>query len=228
MERLLCRIIESEVVLFPSAFHHANKVFSRTIGIPGYMTILSSTFKLFSLLTFLVISISTSSCTSLLVSLKATQPKDAITTTQVTAETFFINGNFDDALLEFEQIYETAASHTDRNSALYGLACTQMILANSDLQLIEAIDNLLRWDANKGTALFIENRHLLTLALRQQSYLIQKKHVAMATREKRKNNVITYQRKKISQMANTLKNLQHQLEELEQIDEIYQEKRKPL
>ena len=192
------------------------------------MRILLKRFRFFQLLTLVIFAAMTSSCTDLVTTLQISEPQEKPQTTQAAADTLFINGDFENALLEYEQIYETALSHEDRNSALYGLACTQMMLANSDLQLIEAIDNLLRWDANKGSAPFTENRHLLTLALRQQSYLIQQKHVALTAREKRKNNVIAYQKKKISQMATTLHNLQNQLEELEQIDETYQEKRKPL
>lgn len=192
------------------------------------MRFLHTLFNFFQRLLLLIAVITTSSCSNFIASLDLAQPQEEVQSTQAAADILFINGDFENALLEYEQIYETALSHEDRNSALYGLACTQMMLANSDLQLIEAIDNLLRWDANKGPAPFTENRHLLTLALRQQSYLIQQKHVALATREKRKNNVIAYQKKKISQMSSTLKNLQNQLEELEEIDETYQEKRKPL
>ena len=191
------------------------------------MRISSTRYRFFHLLTIMILAFTTSSCTGLLTGFK-TPPQEEVEVSQPAAETLFINGDFENALLEFEHAYETALSHEDRNTALYGLACTQMMLANSDLQLIEAIDNLLRWDANKGSAPFTENRHLLTLALRQQSYLIQQKHVALAARDKRKNNVIAYQKKKISQMSTTLQNLQNQLEELEEIDETYQEKRKPL
>ena len=195
------------------------------------MTISSIQYRLFHLLCISLLVILTSSCTEIVGTLQQIQEEPMIEepqTTQAAADTLFINGDFENALLEYEHIYETALSHEDRNSALYGLACTQMMLANSDLQLIEAIDNLLRWDANKGREPFTENRHLLTLALRQQSYLIQQKHVALAAREQRKNNVISYQKKKISQMSTTLQNLKNQLEELEEIDETYQEKRKPL
>lgn len=192
------------------------------------MRTLISRYRLFHLLALLAFAFGATSCTSFIADFKTVEPQEEVKTTQAAADTLFINGNFENALLEYEQIYETALSHEDRNSALYGLACTQMMLANSDLQLIEAIDNLLRWDANKGRSPFTENRHLLTLALRQQSYLIQQKHVALTAREKRKNNVIAYQKKKISQMSTTLHNLQNQLEELEEIDETYQEKRKPL
>ena len=101
--------------------------------------------------------------------------------TQAYAEQLFINGEFEDALLEYEHIYKTALSPEDRNQALYGLACTQMMLAQTEDQLVEAISNLQKWDANKGTAPFVENRHLLLLALKQQSGLMEKQKGAPET-----------------------------------------------
>lgn len=144
------------------------------------------------------------------------------------AERLFINGDFENALLEFEQIYETALAPEDRNLALYGLACTQIILARSDSEFIEGIHNLQKWDATKGHAPFIENRHLLILALKQQAHLIEEKHKETAKREQRKNRLIANQKAKITQMASTVEKLQNQLKELEAIDENFQEKRKPL
>lgn len=148
--------------------------------------------------------------------------------TQSIAELHFINGNFEEALLEYEQIFETALSPEDRNLALYGLACTQMMLASSDDQLVEAISNIQKWDADKGTAPFVENRHLLVLALKQQSDLIVEKAQNLIQHEKQTNSIIAYQKKKIALMASTLAKLQKQIEELEAIDETFQEKRKPL
>ncbi len=157
-----------------------------------------------------------------------TIPEATAEQTQSVAELHFINGNFESALLEYEQIYETALSHEDRNLALYGLACTQMMLARSDGQLLEAINNLQRWDTNKGSAPFVENRHLLVLALKQQSEFLKEKTESQLQQEKQQNSVIAYQKKKISLMASTLIKLQKQLEELEAIDETFQEIRNPL
>jgi hypothetical protein len=148
--------------------------------------------------------------------------------TQSIAELHFINGNFERALLEYEQIFETALAPEDRNLALYGLACTQMMLASNDDQLVEAISNLQKWDAAKGTDPFVENRHLLVLALKQQSDLIMEKAQNLIQHKKQKNSIIAYQKKKIALMASTLAKLQKQIEELEAIDETFQEKRKPL
>lgn len=155
--------------------------------------------------------------------------------TQAFAEQLFINGDFENALLEYEQIYDTALSPEDKNSALYGLACTQMMLARTEEQLVEAISNLQKWDANKGTAPFTENRHLLLLSLKQQSGLIVEKKTASVERENLQNSLIANQQIKISQMTSTIESLQsqikklgNQIKELEAIDENVQKQRKPL
>ncbi len=155
--------------------------------------------------------------------------------TQAFAEQLFINGDFERAILEFEQTFETALNPEDKNQALYGLACTQMMLAHNDDQLIEAISNLQKWDANKGTAPFIENRHLLVLSLKQQGELIAANNKAKMARETEKISLIDDQKKTITQMTSTIeklhnenKALQNQIEALEAIDENVQEKRKTL
>ncbi len=140
----------------------------------------------------------------------------------------FLNENYADALLEYEHEYETALAPEDRNQALYGLACTQLVLAYSDSQMSEAIDNLVKWDDEKGDIPLTENRHLLVTALKVQGQRILKIRQEQSHIAKQKNNVIANQRKKITQMANTVDNLQKQLEELEAIDETLQEKKKPL
>lgn len=154
---------------------------------------------------------------------------------QAFAEQLFLKGDFENATLEYEQIYETALSAEDRNEALYGLACTQMMLAHTEDQLVEAINNLQRWDANKGSAPFVENRHLLILALQQQRELIQERKNRLAERENQQNALIANQQIKIANMTATLEKqnnqiekLQTQISELEAIDKNVQEKRKPL
>jgi hypothetical protein len=151
------------------------------------------------------------------------------------AEQLFINGEFERALHEYQQIYETAQSPEEKNLALYGLACSQMMLARTDEQLVEAIGNLQKWDAIKGTAPFRENRHLLVLALKQQGELIKEKNKEQAAREAQQITLIDNQKKKIAQMVSTVENLQNQVKELqyqlqalEAIDENVQEIRKTL
>lgn len=146
---------------------------------------------------------------------------------QKKAELLYINGEFEKALAEYEYIYQSAVLPEDRNRALYGIACTQLMLATNDADFIQAVKHLLRWNVNKGSSPFTENRHLLILALKKQSELLQKKNDKQAAREKHKNQVIAFQKKKISQMTKTLQSLTKQLEELETIDETFQEIRKP-
>lgn len=155
--------------------------------------------------------------------------------TQAFAEQLFINGDFENAILEYEQIYDTALSPEDKNHALYGLACTQMMVARTADQLVEAIGNLQKWDANKGSAPFTENRHLLVLALKQQGGFIEEKNKAQIERENLQKSLIADQQIKIAKMTSTTTNLQsqikklrNQIEELEAIDENVQKQRKPL
>lgn len=155
--------------------------------------------------------------------------------TQTFAEQLFLNGDFETALLEYEQIHETALSPEDRNHALYGLACTQMMLAHNEEQFIEAINNLQKWDAGKGTAPCRENRLLLVLALKQQSKRIEENNKNRTARETAQTTLIGDQKKKISEMMSTVQKLHTQIEELhnqiaalEAIDENVQEKQKSL
>jgi len=151
------------------------------------------------------------------------------------AEQLFLNGDFETALLTYQQIYETALSPEDRNHALYGLACTQMLLADNEEQFIEAINYLQKWDAGKGNAPFNENRRLLVLALNQHGKRITEQGKQRSARETAQTTLIDDQEKKISEMAATVEKLQTQIEELhnqiaalEAIDENVQEKQKSL
>jgi len=154
---------------------------------------------------------------------------------QAYAEQLFLNGDFKTALLEYERLYDNALSTEAGNHALYGLACTQMMLADNEEQFIEAIGNLQKWDAGKGTAPFRENRLLLVLSLKQQSKRIAEKEKERIARETEQSSLIDDQKKKISEMMSTVSKLHTQIEELhnqiaalEAIDKNVQEKQKAL
>jgi hypothetical protein len=144
------------------------------------------------------------------------------------AEILFLNGNFKDAENEYENLLAGAITAQDYQIALYGLACSQLIQAQNDSELLKAIGNLQKWDALKSGEPFVENYHMLILALRQQGELIRKKNTIQTLHDKNKNILIKSQKKKIAQMASIVKKLQNQIEELEKIDQTFQEKRKPL
>ncbi|GAB6190820.1 hypothetical protein [Desulfocastanea catecholica] len=154
---------------------------------------------------------------------------------QPLAEQLFLNGDFAGARLEYQRIYATALSAEDRNHALYGLACTQMMAADTEEQFIEGIGNLQKWHAGKGTAPFSENRLLLVLALNQQSKRITEQDKERIARETAQTALIDDQKKKISEMTSTVQKLQSKIEELhnqiaalEAIDMNVQEKQNSL
>ncbi len=151
------------------------------------------------------------------------------------AEQLFLNGDYEKALLEYEQIYETALSAEERNHALYGLACTQIMLAHTEEQFIEGIGNLQKWDAGKGNTPFSENMQLLVLSLKEQSKRIEESNKDRIALETKQKVLIDNQKKQISEMTSTVEKLQTQIEELnnqiaalEAIDENVQEKQKSL
>jgi hypothetical protein len=150
------------------------------------------------------------------------------------AERLFINGKFQQALVEYEQLYLQSLTPMEKDHVLYGLACTRLMLAENDEELILAIDDLQQWDIKKGRARFSENRHLLVMGLQQQAALIRERNKILAENEMRKdtliderNKSIAAQDRKISQLNSQLEKLQTQLLELEKIEENVQEKRQP-
>jgi len=187
--------------------------------------------RLYRLLLISLLLVLCCSCTEMQLSTFNTPVEHA----QSHAEQLYINGDFETAAVEYKHIYQTALSPEDKNSALYGLTCCRIMLARTDDQLVEAIGDLQKWDANKGTAPFWENRHLLVLALKQQGERIEERKQFLVEREKELKAIIADQQIKISQMASSSKiqqaqieKLQNQIAELEAIDKNVQDKRKPL
>lgn len=157
------------------------------------------------------------------------------------ADHLFINGNFEEALVKYEQLSIHNLSPKEKNHALYGLACARLMLAKSTEELIGALDDLHQWDIEKGSGRFTENRHLLVMALQHQATLIRERDEILTAQKSQKdkqignlskqiadqNEQIAGQDKQISQLNSQLKKLQTQLLELEKIEENVQEKRTP-
>ncbi|MFH0780414.1 MAG: hypothetical protein V2B20_00435 [Pseudomonadota bacterium] len=182
-----------------------------------------NTLKTWGTLLLVVFSICCSSCIQAPPSPEPIKPANPSV-----GETLFLNGNYERALEEYSNNYETALAPEDRSHALFGLACTQLTLAHSESQLAEAITTLEKWDAEKVDPQPIENSHLLVIALKTLSEHIQKKNQEQVQLAKRKNTIIANQNKKIAQLGNTVENIQKQLDQLEEIDETLQEKKKSL
>ena len=144
------------------------------------------------------------------------------------AELLFLKGEYQHALSEFQREYDTALAAEDRNQALYGLACTQILIARTERELAEGIGNLQKWDEEKGDGPVQENRSLLVLAVKQQGELLIKRNREQQRQGNRKDRLIAHQKEQIAQLTVTIEMLQKQLDELEAIDENFQEKRKTL
>lgn len=144
-------------------------------------------------------------------------------------ELLFLQGRYEEALREFQRLYQSAdLSDQQRNQALYGLACTQIVVARTDRELAEGIGNLGKWDKERGDGPFGENPRLLVQAVAQQSEVLVKKNREQQKKVSRKDRQINNQKEKIGQLNETIARLQKQLEELEMIDENFQERRKTL
>lgn len=150
------------------------------------------------------------------------------------ADRLFINGLFEEALEKYEQLFIHNLSPKEKNHALYGLSCTRLMLAKNNEELVGALDDLHRWNIEKGSARFSENRHLLLMALQHQATLIREREETfteqMIQSDKQiadQNKQIAGQKTQISQLNSQLKKLQTQLLELEKVEENVQEKRKP-
>lgn len=165
-----------------------------------------------------------SSCTYL----AQTPPADHRPQLDRDAELAFMQGEYQEAQDEFQRIYETALAREDRNRALYGLACTQIIMARTDQEVTDGIAYLERWDERKGQPPYQENPHLLVLALKHHSELFITRNREQQRQDSKKDRRIAMQQEQIAQLTATIEKLQKQLDELEAIDENLQEKRKTL
>ncbi|MGW8195529.1 MAG: hypothetical protein ACWGOX_14825 [Desulforhopalus sp.] len=144
------------------------------------------------------------------------------------AESLFINEKFPEALVEFERVFYNSASAADKNSALYGLACSRLILAKNSEAVTSAVNDLQQWDTNKGQEPFGENHHMLVMAVKRMGDLIEELTERQFQKETQKDTLIADQKKKIAQLTSRLEKLQKQLEDLEAVEENFQGKRKPL
>lgn len=143
-------------------------------------------------------------------------------------EEFFLSEKYDNALDEYSSMYETALTPEDRSLALFGLACTQLTLAQSDKEVTEAITTFEKWQAENGASRPSVNSRMFVIALKTLAGRTHKINEENAQLLKKKNTIIANQKKKISRLGNTVDNIQKQLDQIEAIDATLQEKKKPL
>lgn len=130
-------------------------------------------------------------------------------------------GNYKKAEKIFADIYESDAGQETKNTALYNLTCTRILTAETVDEFIDAVKLLDDWkEANRGV-FFVENPNLIVDALKEQVKILQREQAVKE--QKALDADVT-----IVNLKKELEILQHQISELEAIDEQLQEKKKPL
>lgn len=155
----------------------------------------------------------------------------------------FILGNYEEAEDIFREIYDSNVSKQTKNTALYNLACTRIITSNNSKDFIKAVQLLDDWKKTYPSVIYVENPDLVISALKERASSIAE-HENQAIRkeirikeilnkefknkELKSREIIDRQSKTITELENSLSTLQHQIAELEAIDQHLQEKKKPL
>lgn len=124
-----------------------------------------------------------------------------------------------------EQIFIEVSKNTNkpqtRNIALYNLACTRIMLAEEEIDLLEALDTLSRWRKPGQQFLYEENPDLSVAAIKKQAaYLSEQSEV-------KKQLAISFQ-SRLEKKEKELAELQRKLTALETIELELQQKKKPL
>ena len=140
----------------------------------------------------------------------------------------FDQGQYRKAEEIFSKILATTADSQIRNTALYDLACTRMITAETASDFFSAVNLLDDWQKSYPSGIYVENPNLIITALKKRARVTEhEKHRALL-KDRENQEVIAKQRDKIQEMKHLLQTLQHQMTELEAIDQQLQEKKKPL
>ncbi|MCP3898894.1 MAG: hypothetical protein GY707_04060 [Desulfobacteraceae bacterium] len=130
-------------------------------------------------------------------------------------ETAFFQKDYEKATAIFLLLIEKSMDTDIRNTAQYNLACTKLLSSDNENELIEAIETLFNWTPSIKKNLYLENPKLIIQVLqkRTDSY---KKDI---------DTLVKNHDKKIITMEKMIQTLQHQISELESIDQEIQKKR---
>lgn len=167
-------------------------------------------------------------------------------------EKAFKVGNYQKAENLFEKVYSSDTDRQTKNTALYNLICTRMILAENVRDITSAISLFKSWEKSYPSGIYTENPVFIIAALqRSRTLILQELDQAEFFKEKMKKSKqaqtriresykgqkkivedLTAQLQILEETAmeyrNQIEKLQHQIKELEEIDQKLQEKKKPL
>lgn len=152
-----------------------------------------------------------------------------------TGEQAFESGDFDTAETIFLEVATSDTSVQTKNTALYNLACTRIITADNFDKFIQAINLFNDWHSTYPATVYMENPNLIVSALTSRSLvfhldrlILEQEHESALSQSSNNQKIISRQRMEIQNLKHNLQTLQHQIDELEVIDQQLQEKKKPL
>ncbi|MCD4741150.1 MAG: hypothetical protein K8R67_01525 [Desulfobacteraceae bacterium] len=143
------------------------------------------------------------------------------------AEQTFLQVNYALAAERFKKvILDQNKNQKIKNSGIYGLACTKMMTAQNDDEFINAVALLNQWTSSKEEKMHFENPELLILAVSHMVYIKEQEKQKLLGQIGGLNTKVKKQNQESVEMQQLIKTLQHQISELENIDQELQEKRK--
>ncbi|MBF0232310.1 MAG: hypothetical protein HQK62_01985 [Desulfamplus sp.] len=91
-------------------------------------------------------------------------------------EDAFMQGNYQIAQAMFSKVISSSTNRRNKNTALYNLACTKLITAESDAEFIEAAEMLMHWKSSPKIPMYYENPQLIIKALIKSTHLLKDKN----------------------------------------------------
>lgn len=141
-------------------------------------------------------------------------------------EKAFFQKKYKDADTIFCSIIDRGKDTGLKNIALYNLACTKLVASETEHEFIEAMKLLSKWNPSKEGKVYFENPLLIIQALWKIAEMNKKERLENLKKNEELNMIVKHQNKEIFKMEQTIQNFQHQISELENIDQEIQEKRK--
>lgn len=136
-------------------------------------------------------------------------------------EKAFAAGKYQEAEKIFSEVYDGNSTKEAKNTALYYLASTRIITAQNTSQFMSAVGLLEEWKTSYPKLMYGEDPDVLKKALEVGSK-------NMAGQQQSLRRIVANQKMQIGELQEDVKTLQHQISQLEAIDQQIQEKRKPL
>ncbi len=140
----------------------------------------------------------------------------------------FAIGNYNEAEQIFAEVFDSEVSPQARNTALYNLACTKIITSENSTEFIAAVSLLDEWKKTYQSLIYVENPSLMITALQERSTLLVLNNDKEAQQQSENNAVLEKKDVENKKLKAIVNKLQHQITELQAIDQQLMEKKKPL